>query len=157
MVNFFELLNQDPCFDIDLNVLEIAFIEAQKQAHPDNCLGDSNAHFQSAQINQAYMTLKDPFKRAVYYLSLKGIILEEEEAMSPAFLMQQMEMRERLEEAETPAEKAPIYSEIKTVINEQHRLISQLLAAMDFKTAAKAVKELRFWLVLEQSYVATTH
>ncbi|MFX7858475.1 Fe-S protein assembly co-chaperone HscB, partial [Acinetobacter baumannii] len=49
----------------------------------------------------AYQTLRDPLKRATYLLHLRGIDVQAENntAMPPAFLMQQMEWREALGDA----------------------------------------------------------
>ena len=57
----------------------------------------------SVRINEAYQRLKDPLKRAAYLCELHGapIKAENNTAMPPAFLMQQMEWREDLEEAES--------------------------------------------------------
>lgn len=157
MNTFFELLNQEPDFAINLQSLEYQFIEAQKRVHPDNCLDDSQAHHQSALINQAYMTLKDPFKRAIYYLSLYGISLDKggETLHSCEFLMRQMEIRERLESASTSAIKESIYVEIQSEVDRLYQLLSSLLSCQNpehfldsLEKAANVLKELRFWLSL---------
>ena len=61
---------------------------------------------QTSWINEAQTTLKDPVLRATYLLKLKGvdINLENETTMDAGFLMQQLEMRERLENISSEAD-----------------------------------------------------
>jgi molecular chaperone HscB len=56
----------------------------------------------SVRINEAYQRLKDPLKRAAYLCELLGAPIEAENntAMPGEFLMEQMEWREALDEAE---------------------------------------------------------
>jgi molecular chaperone HscB len=56
----------------------------------------------SVRINEAYQRLKDPLKRAAYLCELLGAPIDAHNntAMPPAFLMEQMEWREALDEAD---------------------------------------------------------
>lgn len=56
----------------------------------------------SSRINQAYQRLRDPLKRAAYLCELRGAPTEAENntAMTPAFLMQQIAWREALDDAQ---------------------------------------------------------
>jgi molecular chaperone HscB len=60
----------------------------------------------SVRINEAYQRLKDPLKRAAYLCELAGapVRAEDNTAMPAAFLMQQMEWREALEDAASEQE-----------------------------------------------------
>lgn len=60
---------------------------------------------QSALINDAYHTLRDPYRRAAYLLKSLGIDLESEAAneyanSNPTLLLRVMDMREQIEEAQ---------------------------------------------------------
>jgi molecular chaperone HscB len=81
--------------------------DLQRQAHPDRHAQHGTAAQRvamqwSVRINEAYQRLKDPLKRAAYLCELGGapIGAEDNTAMPAAFLMQQMEWREALDEAQ---------------------------------------------------------
>ncbi len=102
--NFFELFERPVSYEVDLNQVQKKYMDLQKQVHPDKFANASDAEKrlsmqQTSWINEAQTTLKDPVLRATYLLKLKGtdINLENETTMDAAFLMQQLEIRERLE------------------------------------------------------------
>jgi len=105
--NYFQLFDLSEQYAIDENSLRTTYRELQRKTHPDKFAGASQ-HEQllavqyTATINDAYDVLMSPLKRAIYMLSLKGIELDEQgsASMDPVFLMEQMELREELENAE---------------------------------------------------------
>ncbi len=156
MSNFFELLNQTPAFELNLEALECEFIQAQKQAHPDNFMhidgADlNNQHDLSALINQAYMTLRDPLKRAIYYLSLHNVLIDDS-PMPLEFLMEQMDFRDTLEAANTPALKESLQAIMRAKIEEQYDILKNLFldnTCENLKLTVIVVKKLRFWTNIE--------
>ncbi len=106
--NYFELFGLEPTFNLDLAALESNYRKIQSESHPDRFVTASGTEkLQSMQTatlaNEAYQTLKIPANRAKYILELQGInaIAETNTAMPAEFLMQQMEWREALEDANT--------------------------------------------------------
>lgn len=104
-MNYFQLFGIEVIFDIDLNQLSQAYQTLQKAAHPDKFAHASSqeqlfAVQKSAEINEAYQTLKQPLKRAEYILTLRGVDLPNEQHTfgDTSFLMRQMELREMLDE-----------------------------------------------------------
>ena len=102
--DFFELFDLPISYDVDLNKIQQQYMRLQKQVHPDKFVNGSDQEKrismqQTSWINEAQATLKDPVLRAIYLLKLNGIdfSLENETTMDAAFLMQQLEMRESLE------------------------------------------------------------
>jgi len=109
--NFFELFGFSNDYIIDENLLTLRFRELQGQLHPDKFVSRSDSErrwsMQAASlVNEAYQTLGDDLKRAAYLLHLNGISVDEETdtKMDPMFLMDQMELRESLEMAETASD-----------------------------------------------------
>lgn len=103
--NHFELFGLSAAFDIDTDELAVRYRELQRRVHPDKFANASDQDRRlslqmTALINEGFQTLKDPIRRGRYLLSLRGIDLgdETDTTMDPAFLMEQMELREELEE-----------------------------------------------------------
>src|SRR5512141_1081809 len=103
--NHFELFELPVTFDIDTDELAVRYRELQRRVHPDKYANASDQERRlsmqmTTMINEAFQTLKDPVWRGRYLLSLRGISLDDEidTAMDPAFLTEQMELREELEE-----------------------------------------------------------
>jgi molecular chaperone HscB len=104
--NYFELFGLPSQFTVDLPDLATRYRELQKKFHPDKFASGTDAERRmasqmAAQINAAYQSLKSPLERGRYLLKLSGIELDDEKdtQMNPAFLMEQMELREQLESA----------------------------------------------------------
>ncbi|MCM2680146.1 co-chaperone HscB [Echinimonas agarilytica] len=105
MQNHFELFGLPVAFTIDMAALNHTYRELQKNAHPDRFAGEGEqaqriAVQKSAQINDAFQTLKAELPRAQYMLQLIGVELRGEQTTmrDTEFLMQQMEWRETLED-----------------------------------------------------------
>jgi len=108
--NYFALFGLEPEFRLDLGQLAIRYRELARQVHPDR-FADAPAREQrlaveeSARLNEAYQTLKSPSLRARYLLSLHGEQVPlETTVQDPAFLMQQMELREELQALQESAD-----------------------------------------------------
>ena len=100
-MNYFELLSLERAYKIDLVNLDVNYLAASKKHHPDfsnSAIFDANALKQSAMVNQAYSTLKDPFQRAEYLLKLEdGKNSEEIRTVPPDILEEVMDIRFELE------------------------------------------------------------
>ncbi len=100
--NYFELFGLEPGFELDLQSVAARYRDLQRATHPDRFANASDQERrlsvqQSAQINEAYQVLKSPLARARYLLELQGITFDDNDtAMDPLFLMEQMELRESL-------------------------------------------------------------
>ena len=102
--NFFTLLNLPEAFIVDLKKLDQHYQAIQKEIHPDRfaSLNDETkmeSVKKTAQVNDAYQTLKSSIRRAEYLLHLYGFDINDEKytAVPQDFLLQQMEWREELE------------------------------------------------------------
>lgn len=110
--NFFELFQLPVACDVDRQLLARRYRELQKAVHPDRFAGDSERQQRlsvqyAAFVNEAFNTLKTPLTRNIYLLKLAGrsVDMEKNTVMDPAFLMEQMELREAV--AELREEKGP--------------------------------------------------
>lgn len=106
--NHFELFGLPIGFQVDGSELAVRYRELQKVVHPDR-FAASGQHSQrlslqaATLVNEAFQTLKEPLRRAQYLLSLQGVDVDPQQQSlnDPAFLMQQMELREMLDEVRT--------------------------------------------------------
>ncbi|MDN4503589.1 co-chaperone HscB [Alteromonadaceae bacterium BrNp21-10] len=156
-MNYFELFNIDVGFDLDLAQLSADYQKLQKVSHPDRFATASDkqkliAVQQSAQLNDAYSTLKSPLPRAEYLLSLKGIDLNHEKTtmQDNLFLMQQMEWREQLEDIKHAQDIDALESldeEMQTQIRLHLQRVKDWLAtdcSQSHHSAADEVRKLKF-------------
>jgi molecular chaperone HscB len=103
----------------------------------------------ATRANEAYQILKSPFRRAAYLVELNGIDLQVESntAMPRAFLMQQMEWRELLEEARAQRELATLEkleSELSAARKKQLAEIAIQLEVKEYAQAGEGVRQLMF-------------
>lgn len=110
----YALFELQPAFDIDLDMLSARYRELARKVHPDRVADASEAEQRhavesSANLNEAYQTLKSPSRRARYLLTLQGREMPLEATIQdPAFLMQQMRWREELEQLDDEADIAGV-------------------------------------------------
>jgi molecular chaperone HscB len=103
--NHFELFGLPVKYDVDLVDLLSRYREMQRRIHPDKFALSSDQDRRislqmTALVNDAFQILKDPIRRGRYLLSLRGIDIDDESdtSMDSAFLLEQLEWRENLEE-----------------------------------------------------------
>jgi len=98
----FGLLGLPRRFRVDHKALDAAYFQALARTHPDRFtdpLEQADASEMAAQINEAYRTLRDPLLRAQVLLG-DADHADKNAALPPDFLMQMMEVRETMEQAE---------------------------------------------------------
>ena len=158
-INFFTLLQLPEAFDIDLETLHQNYQSIQKNIHPDRfATFDDEAKLESikktAQVNDAYQTLKSPIRRAEYLLQLKGINIHDEKytAVPQDFLMQQMEWREELETYKL--NKVALEKLAQDIQKNKNDMMNQLPSFFDDKNhlndAIRVTRELNFIEKIEQ-------
>ena len=101
--NHFQLFSLPQRYLLDRKELDIRYRDIQRSVHPDRYASASDQERrismqQAAQVNEAYEVLKDPLKRGRYLLELHGHEIRDGDGshQDPAFLMQQIELREVL-------------------------------------------------------------
>lgn len=161
MNDYFALFGFAPSFDLDETQLDVRYRVAAAQVHPDQFAAKSSfeqkqAVMMAATLNEAYRVLRHPTDRAAYLLQQAGVVVDapEHTAFAPEFLMQQMQWREELAEAQSVADLAVLQ---KTVVAAQQDLYAQLGAALAdgdaLAQAAQMVRQARFLDKLLQEIV----
>jgi molecular chaperone HscB len=148
----FQLFRIPEQFAQDRVTLDERWKDLQREAHPDKFAAQGAAAQRiamqwSVRINEAYQRLKDPLKRAAYLCELHGapINAENNTAMPAVFLMQQMELREALEDAVSEESLDQISLQADKYMREQLQKTEQLLDVQhNYLEAAQAVRALMF-------------
>ena len=157
-MRYFELFSIPVSFTVDLTLINERYLELQRAAHPDRHSGGSErdklvAVQKTAEINDALQTLKHPVKRAEYMLAELGVDLrgEQQTLQDPEFLMQQMELREELEELQSASDPDAAIAEFEkhiAALDKQYsNELATLLASDDsaqWHEAADDVRKLKF-------------
>jgi len=154
----FELFGIAPAFAIDLERLEQSYRGIQSNVHPDRFAqaGDAErlASMQmTTRVNEAYRTLRSPLHRAAYLLGLNGVDvgLETNTAMPREFLMEQMELRERLEAARNADELGRLEQELFGLKEGLQAQIAECIDTRhDYGGAADLVRKLMFLEKLDE-------
>lgn len=138
----FRRLGFSRTYDLDPKLVERRYFELQRRLHPDRFATRSPKERQLSQaqatsLNDAYETLMDPLRRAVYLLRLSGIEVggEGKTVADPTLLMEAMEMREALAEARTSPEVDAVVSRARAEADAVHASLSHHFAASDLAAA----------------------
>ena len=148
----FELFGLPERFARDGAAIDARWKELQREAHPDRFAAEGAAAQRvamqwSVRINEAYRRLKDPLQRAAYLCELRGapINAQDNTAMPSKFLIEQMEWREALEEAEGEEALERLDQQLRQSRQEVLRDIERLLdREQDAAAAAGQVRALMF-------------
>ena len=154
MSQYFNLFQLEPSFNIDTEALEQSYRVLAARFHPDKFASASafeqkQAVMMSSTINDAYRTLKSPIDRAAYLLKSQNIDADapEHTSFSPEFLMQQMEWRETLMDAQMEQNHDAIRAldqEIQKVQSNLYQDLQQAFEQQDYESAAQWVRHGRF-------------
>ncbi len=153
--DYFTLLGVPRRHALDVDELERLYRDIQASVHPDKHAHRSESDRRLAmqwatRVNEAYLTLKAPLKRAQYLLHLEGhdIGLESNTAMPTEFLMQQMELREAVAEAREGGDADALDQMHRRMKKEMAAQYAALQAALDeshdYLRAAEIVRQLMF-------------
>jgi len=156
--NHFELFGLPVGFDIDAELLGERYRELQRTVHPDRFANASErdrrlSMQRTTQINEAFQALKQPLARARYLLELHGVGVDDERDthVDPEFLMEQMELRERLGEVGDSADPLGSLDALMRDIEQRSRHVMDGLAGLfeagrgeDLEQAKREVQKMQF-------------
>jgi len=133
-------------------MLEKAYRDMQSRVHPDRFAragaAERRASLQwTTRVNEAFQVLKNPVSRARHLLELHGVdvAFETNTAMPAEFLMQQMELREQLEEARDAKALDALRAGLQKSRKSLEREIAETIDAKKaYQGAADLVRKLQF-------------
>ncbi|MEJ2609488.1 MAG: Fe-S protein assembly co-chaperone HscB [Candidatus Thiodiazotropha sp.] len=156
--NYFDLFGLPVGYIIESSSLADRYRDLQRVVHPDRYANateqERRLSVQGASlINEAFETLKDPIARAAYLLSLHGIEIDaqNESTHDMEFLMQQMALREELEELRSQLGPFESILDLSSRINKQLvDLVAQMAVQFEVPTqesledAQEILRKMRF-------------
>jgi molecular chaperone HscB len=147
--SYFSLFDLSESFDVDSKILTGRYRTLQRTVHPDRFANAAESERRlsvqmAARINEGFQTLKDPLARGRYLLELRGVDLDDlDTTFDDAFLMEQMELRERLgavKGLDDPRQQLKI---ISSDIGGRVKEITQELAALFSENSEPSLKKAR--------------
>jgi molecular chaperone HscB len=147
MINYFEFYDIPEAFELDAAALKKKFYALSKQYHPDFYANEDETKQQeileiSTINNKAYQTLSDPNKLLEYILKQHGLVNEGAKPQLPAdFLMEMMDLNERLMEVDGAEQLANIRAEALAVEDDLNIQLQAL--TVDYQTLNDTAKESR--------------
>jgi molecular chaperone HscB len=156
--NHFALFGFAERFALDVDALDRAYRDVQAQVHPDRFARASAVEQRVAlqwatRANEAYRALRDPLQRAIYLCTLRGQdpADEHDTRMPQAFLMQQLEWRETLDDARAAGDAAAIERLDDALEIMRTGLRDDVERALDRDAdAPRAAERVRQWMFVER-------
>ncbi len=148
----FSRLGLSRTFDVDGETLDRCYFDLQRRLHPDRFATKTPcermlSQQQATSLNEAYETLKDPLRRAAYLVGLKGgTVLGHEDSLANdrELLMETMERRESLSEAETAEQVDAIVAVTADDIETCVARMSGAFSGGDLEAACRLTTRLKY-------------
>lgn len=130
----FDILGLPRRYHLGPGEIEDRYHAAAREHHPDRHMKSDaqtrvSSALRTAQLTEAYRTLKDPVRRAEYLLKLEGIVISDERSghkVGPEFLQEILELREGLMEARMEGDEARIVALGSEVRERQARTLTDI-------------------------------
>ncbi|XP_004615672.1 iron-sulfur cluster co-chaperone protein HscB isoform X2 [Sorex araneus] len=155
--DYFSLLDCHRSFRIDTGKLQHKYQQLQRLVHPDFFSQKSQTEKDfskkhSTLVNDAYKTLQAPLSRGLYLLKLRGIEITEgtDYKMDTQFLMEIMEINEKLTEAQSEAAMKEIESVVREKQKELTDCVSRAFEQDDFEKAKEILTKMKYFSNIEE-------
>jgi molecular chaperone HscB len=151
-MNYFELFHIPESFLPDKTEVQQQFYRLSKQYHPDFFTQATDeeqqqALEQSAFINKAYKTLTNKDLTLAYLLNLKGLLEDDEKyTLSNEFLMEVMELNEKMIEAKFEGDTATLQdlkSQINNLEQKEYALVKNIIENYNSHTTQEELLQVK--------------
>jgi molecular chaperone HscB len=146
-MNYFEIFGLPIQLKVDKSELPKKFFELSRKFHPDFYANSTPSEQQraleiTANLNKAFKTFQNPDDTIKYVLQLKGLLEEEEKyQLPPDFLMEVLEINEKLMDTEDDPElKLNLQSAIDNLQSEIYEPVKKIIE--DHQDGVTTEKEL---------------
>jgi len=165
----FSVLGLPARYGIDLATAEAAYKEQSRQVHPDRfATADPRARRASlartVQLNQAWLTVKDPLRRAGYLLERAGVLIGGDDKKSavgggddkrtaevsapPAFLLEIIELHEELRAARRAGDSVKVAFMAEEIRGRAAQSMAGIATALDSGERAQLEKAARSFMAM---------
>ena len=133
----FEVLGLPQRFGVDAGAVERNYLARSRESHPDfhqlaSASEQRGSLEASALLNEAYTTLRDPFRRAEYLLGLLGgPSPAEHKHMPPDFLEEMLELRMEIAELRDAHDPAALATMERRLQDRRAILVEQIASRFD--------------------------
>lgn len=153
----FDLLGIPPAFDVDLAALHRAWLAGSARLHPDRLSAGSSESDEAqrlallAALNQSKAVLADPFQRGEALLArLGGASKEADKSLPDGFLIEMLEVRERLEEGVASGDAAAVGTWEAWAGEQRRGAIERVGGLFREGALAEVRRELNAWRYIER-------
>jgi len=147
-MNYFELFEIPLQFEVDSKKIRPKFLELSRKFHPDFHTDQNEADQEklmeiSAAVNKGWQVFQEPLSTLHYVLELLGKITSHENpTLSPAFLMEMMELNELLTEGD-PSQLSSMQEKISQYTIEIHEDVKDILRKVPATTTDKEFEKIK--------------
>jgi molecular chaperone HscB len=154
-MDYYRVLGIEPKLQLNLNELQQLFYGRSRELHPDRfaraeaSVRDA-ALEESSLLNDAYRTLRDPVRRAEYFLKHKGFDIGEQgtKDVPPELLEEVFELNMALEELKAGDESArpqltQARDQFAALLAQSDIELEQMFAAHDAAAGEQVLKQIR--------------
>lgn len=148
-MTYFELFNIPVSLQVDAAVVKAKFYELSRKFHPDFFSQATEAEQEealekSSLLNKAFKVFTNKDETLKYVLQLKGLLEDEEKYnLSPAFLMEMMDLNEALMDAKMENNEAAIANIKSQISNLEIQLYENIKSVIEhFKDGVSTQEEL---------------
>lgn len=137
--------------DLDANDLELRYLKLSRECHPDHNRSenadDCVAVLQrSAEINDAWNVLRDPWKRARALLEAEQPgVLDANKKLDPMFLAEALELAEEVAFADSD-QSAALTEKLQAAVDADYEALQRAVDAKDYAAAARRVHQSHYHL-----------
>ncbi|XP_016054111.1 PREDICTED: iron-sulfur cluster co-chaperone protein HscB, mitochondrial isoform X1 [Miniopterus natalensis] len=153
----FSLMDCNRSFKVDTAKLQHRYQQLQRLVHPDffGQRSQTEKDFSekhSTLVNDAYKTLLAPLSRGLYLLKLHGVEIPEgtDYEMDRQFLMEIMDINEKLAEAQSEAAMKEIEYIVRAKQEELTDCVSRAFEQDDFEKAKEILTKMRYFSNVEE-------
>jgi molecular chaperone HscB len=153
--NYYTFYELPIAFHIDLGQLKIKYFEYAKLYHPDFFSLDVQQQSKAIEIsainNKAFKILNNSISRIQYLLELKNISISENSVLPQMFLMEMMELNERIDELDIEDDKEVLKQKIRSEIETQKtEIFEEISESAQQENWSVAKDNLLKWRYLER-------